>query len=394
MLRSFKYSLVFLSLMACTDVGLNKETNSNQVDDNNACDFKAKVKYAKGFSIDIKENYKEIKVYNPWKNDEILRSYALVPRDKDLPSDLPKDAIIVRIPVRSIALFSNIHVGALLKLGLEDKLVGMTRANKVYNPDLYAKVMKGEIVSLGGAHNKNIDIEKILELEPELIMLSAFNEVKSGETRLENMGFKLAYALNWMEATPLGRAEWMKFVAAFFNKGSEANVIFDKIEANYLQLKQLTAHVKRKTNVLMGWSYKGTWYMPGGQNYMVSYLRDAGADYFLFDDDTRGNIPMSVEAVLDECIHADMWIYPGICKSMNEIEYGGEIFTQFEAYKKGEVYNIYKRKNQYGGSDWWENGCVNPDVVLRDFIKVLHPDLLPQDSTFFISKLKWENNES
>ena len=107
------------------------------------------------------------------------------------------------------------------------------------------------------------------------------------------------------------------------------------METNYLNLKELAVHAKRKTNVLLGWSYKGTWFVPGGQNYLVSYLRDAGANYFLFDDDTRGNIPMSVESVLDECQNADMWIYPGMCKNMNEVENGGEIFTQFKAYQNG-----------------------------------------------------------
>ncbi len=354
-------------------------------------DFKPNIRYAKGFRITPFDGGEIIELYNPWKNNEILRTYVLVPRSNYLPKDLPENAIIVRTPVRSIALFSNTQIGPLVSLGLADKIVGMTRANKVYNPDLYAKVLKGEIVSLGGAHNKNIDIERILELEPDLIILSAFNEVKSGETRLEDMGLKLAYALNWMETTPLGRAEWIKFVAAFFEKGFKANAIFDEVETNYLNLKELAVHAKRKTNVLLGWSYKGTWFVPGGQNYLVSYLRDAGANYFLFDDDTRGNIPMSVESVLDECQNADMWIYPGMCKSMNEVENGGEIFTQFKAYQKGEVYNIYKRKSQYGGSDWWEKGCVRPDIVLKDFIKVLHPELLSkQDSTYFISKLKWE----
>ncbi len=392
-LRFLMCSFLSVSLIACVGGGSVKKKELESCDENVVSDFKAKVKYAKGFSIDFKGDYNEIKVFSPWKNDEILRTYALVPRDKELPTSLPKGATVVRTPVRSIALLSNIYVGSLLKLGLEDKLIGLTRANKVYDAGLNAKVMKGEIHNLGGAHNKNIDVERILELEPELIMLSAFNEVKSGESRLEEMGFNLAYGLSWMEITPLGRAEWMKFVAAFFNKGADAKRIFDEIESNYLELKQLTAQVKRKTNVLLGWSYGGVWYMPGGHNYMVGYLRDAGADYFLLDDDTRGNIPMSVESVLDECLDADMWIYPGLSKSMNEVENGGEIFTQFKPYKNGEVYNIYKRMNKYGGSDWWEGGCVNPDRVLKDFIKVLHPELLPQDSTYFISKLKWDSKE-
>jgi len=211
--------------------------------------------------------------------------------------------------------------------------------------------------------------------------------VKSGESHLDQIGFKLAYALNWMEDTPLARAEWIKFIAAFFNKDKEADEFFNKVEGNYNEIRKLAEKVEKKASVLMGWSYKGIWYMPGGQNYMVSYLRDAGADYFLFADSTRGNIPMSVENVLDNCNDADIWIYPGICKSRQDIENAGEVFTQFKAFRDHEVYNIYKRSNARGGSDWWETATIRPDIVLKDFIKILHPEILPQDSTYFISKL-------
>jgi len=133
--------------------------------------------------------------------------------------------------------------------------------------------------------------------------------------------------------------------------------------------------------------------MPGGRNYMVSYLRDAGANYFLYDDESRGNIPMSVESVLESCNNTDVWIYPGVCKSLNDIENGGEIFTQFKPFKQKEIYNIYKRTNATGGSDWWERGSVNPDVALKDFIKILHPELLPNDTTYFFSKLHFLNKK-
>ncbi|MFA8433376.1 MAG: ABC transporter substrate-binding protein [Marinifilaceae bacterium] len=389
MIRLIVCGLVLLGLTACGGSGSGKRANQEEKGVSKGFDFNARVTYAKGFSIARRENYKEITVYNPWKNDDVLRKYALIPRGEDVPEGLDPKITVVKVPVKTVAIFSNTQIGPLLKLGLEDKLVGMTRAGKVYDKGLLERVEKGDIAQLGGAHNKNINVEKIVELDPELILLSAFNEVKAGETRLDEIGFKLAYALNWMEATPLGRAEWMKFIAAFFNKGAEADSIFNRIEDNYNQLRQIARNVKTKPTVLLGWSYRGTWYMPGGQNYMVSYLRDAGANYFLFDDDTRGNIPMSVETVLDQCMHADLWIYPGICKNMDDVENGGEVFTQFDAYRKGEVYNIYKRMTSQGGSDWWESGCVSPDVVLKDFIKILHPELLPQDTTYFLSKLKW-----
>ncbi|RZT95402.1 iron complex transport system substrate-binding protein [Ancylomarina subtilis] len=387
MWQSCILSVVLLSLTACSEGASTWKKESCFEDDSITSDFKTKVKYARGFSINVKESYKEITVYNPWKNDVVLCKYILFPKGKPLPFFEAENVTYIQTPINSVAVFSNTHIGPLVELGLADKIVGITRANKIYNKRLSVKVKNGEIPSLGGAHNKNIDIEAIVDLNPELIILSAFNEVKSGESHLDQIGFKLAYALNWMEDTPLARAEWIKFVAAFFNKDKEADEFFNKVEGNYNEIRKLAEKVEKKASVLMGWSYKGIWYMPGGQNYMVSYLRDAGADYFLFADSTRGNIPMSVENVLDNCNDADIWIYPGICKSRQDIENAGEVFTQFKAFRDHEVYNIYKRSNARGGSDWWETATIRPDIVLKDFIKILHPEILPQDSTYFISKL-------
>ena len=385
--------LLVLGLNACWSNDSKMQNRIDKVEDQTGYTFMSKVNHAIGFNIEMKNGYKEIKVFNPWNNDEILRKYALVPRGKVVPAEVSKSHVVVNVPVNTVALFSNTHVGPIVKLGLEDNVVGMTRARKVFNEKLFAKVESGKILNLGGAHNKNIDIETIVDLNPDLIILSAYNEVKSGEAQLEEIGLKLAYSINWMEYTPLARAEWMKFTAAFFNKESLADSMFTEIENNYNKLKSRVEKVKQKQDVLLGWSYKGTWFMPGGRNYMVSYLRDAGANYFLYDDESRGNIPMSVESVLESCNNTDVWIYPGVCKSLNDIENGGEIFTQFKPFKQKEIYNIYKRTNATGGSDWWERGSVNPDVALKDFIKILHPELLPNDTTYFFSKLHFLNKK-
>ena len=378
---------VVVTLSSCCNKKQKQKKIEDQQQELKEIAFLPQVKYAKGFSIEIKDGYKEIKVYNPWKNERLLRKYILIPKGRKLERK-ESNATYVETPVESVAIFSNTHIGSLVQLGLVDKIVGMTRANKVFNSVLSEKVKEAKIPNIGGAHNKNLDIETIVELDPELIILSAFNEVKAGETHLDQIGFNMAYALNWMENTPLGRAEWIKFVAAFFDKDEEADAFFNRVQTNYLAMKEQLVHVKKKASVMMGWAYKGTWYMPGGQNYMVNYLRDAGADYFLLNDSTRGSIPMSVESVLDQCNDADVWIYPGVCRKLQDIENAGDLFTQFRAYRKKEVYNIYKRSNEYGGSDWWETATIRPDLVLKDFIKILHPDLLPQDSTYFMSKLQ------
>lgn len=378
---------LIIVIASCKEKKANNKKHFQQNNINSEYVFLPKVKYAKGFSIDIKNGLKEITVYNPWKNNIVLRKYVLIPEGVNV-TEKEEEVSYIQMPVNTVALFSNTHIGPLVELGLTDKIVGLSRAHKIYNAELKQKVNNGQIPDIGGAHNKNLDIEKIMELNPNLILLSAFNEVKSGESHLDQIGFNMAYALNWMEDTPLGRAEWIKFVAAFFNKDKAAADFFDKVVASYKDLAKLAQNVEQKPSVVMGWPYGGTWYVPGGQNYMVNYLRDAGGDYFLFDDNTRGNIPMSVESVLDQCNDADIWIYPSMRRSRKEIEDAGEIFTQFKAFRDHQVYNIYKRAYESGGSDWWETATIRPDIVLKDFIKILHPEILPNDSTYFMSKLQ------
>ncbi|PKQ61812.1 hypothetical protein BZG02_14390 [Labilibaculum filiforme] len=350
--------------------------------------FTPQVKHAKGFSIEVKNGFKEITVYNPWKKDIVLKKYILISQECEVPDDIPENVFYVKTPVKSVALFSNSHIGSFAELGLLDKIVGLTRANRIYNNNLQSRFNKGSLPNLGGAHNTNLDIEKIVELAPELIILSALNEVKAGETHLNKIGFNMAYALNWMESTPLGRAEWIKFIAAFFNKDLEANNFFENVESRYVKLQKMAGKLEKKSSVVMGWSYSGVWYVPGGRNYMVNYLRDAGANYFLLADTTRGSIPMSVESVMDHCSEADIWLSPGQSKSLKEIENADHIYTQFKAYRNGDVYNIYKLLSLSGGSDWWETAPIRPDLVLKDLIKVFHPEILPQDTTYFISKLQ------
>lgn len=376
--------LFIISLFSCKD--------SSSTEDKSGKKAPAEIKietnlYAKGFSVSQKEGYKELLVYKPHDKESLLCRYALVPRGAKIPKNLPPKTVCIRVPVKSIALFSNIHVGALINLGVEDKIIGITRGNSLFDSSLYKRVLSGDITNLGESHNHNIDIEKVIEIQPELILLSTTNSTRIGEEVFVESGLKLAYACSWMEETALGRTEWIKFIALFFNKEALADSIFKEVETNYNSLKKLATNIKGKPNVMLGYCTKGIWQMPGGHFYMVRYLRDAGANYILNEDKSHGYVPVNEEVVLDRWINADTWIYPGPFKNMREVENGREIYKQFKPFKTGEVYNIYNRTSANGGVDWWETGSTRPDIILKDFIKILHPEILPNYKLYYLSKL-------
>jgi iron complex transport system substrate-binding protein len=176
-----------------------------------------------------------------------------------------------------------------------------------------------------------------------------------------------------MESDMLARAEWIKFVAAFYAKEQVADSIFRGIESRYNDVKKLAASQPKQT-VLFNMNYKGTWYLPGANSYAAGLVRDAGAVYNIEGND-RGSKPVNFEQVLDSHANDNVWLNVE-ARTLNELGKADERYKLFKAFKTGEVYNYDKRLNAAGGNDYWESGTVHPDVLLKDEVKILHPNLL------------------
>jgi iron complex transport system substrate-binding protein len=198
---------------------------------------------------------------------------------------------------------------------------------------------------------------------------------------------KVAMNSEYMETSPLGRAEWIKFIAMFFNREADADAIFGEMAQQYEALAAEAAGVTEKPTVFTGAPYGDTWYMPGGGSYVAKYLSDAGAEYLWADDESTGSIPLDFESVYERAADADYWLNTSSWMSIDDALAADARYGEFAALKNGMMYNNNARVNENGGNDYWESGVDNPHLVLADLIKILHPDLVPDHEFVYYRQL-------
>tara|TARA_R110001583_G_scaffold8075_4_gene39423 strand:+ start:18448 stop:19629 length:1182 start_codon:yes stop_codon:yes gene_type:complete len=348
--------------------------------------FESDIKHAKGFKIEMHEGYKELSVLDPWNKGKIFQKYYLIPRGTKGDVNLPSDAQVIEVPVRSIAALSSTQIGILNFLGVTDRIVAVSLPDKVFNEGLSRRVKSGKVIGVG--HNTTLDFERIVDLSPELVMVAGFMKISNDETKLIEAGLPVAFNIEWMESSPLARAEWAKFIAAFFNMEHRADELYTELENRYSKVKSEVKHINDKPDVISGYHYKGVWYMPGGQSYLAQLLRDAKGEYCWFSDSTQGSIPLSFEVVLDKQSGSKIWFGPAHCQSLKEMTNLDERYTLFQAYRDGQVYSVTKRTDDKGANDYYESGVIRPDLLLKDVAKVLHPELFPDYELYFYQKLK------
>ncbi len=347
---------------------------------------KVTLRYAEGFTVEYHENYKVVTVTRPWRNAETTFRYVLVQCGTPAPTGY-EDAQVIQVPVKRIVTLSTTHLPALSKLGLLDRLVGVGNFKYVNSLDVRALIDAGFLEEVGSG--AKVDVEKVVALDPDLVLTFGIgNPERDAHPKLLEAGLKVAINAEYMEGTPLGRSEWIKFIALFFNKEKDAERIFDGIVRRYQAIRDVGEKAEERPTVFAGYMYKGTWYMPGGKSYVAQFLRDAGATYLWAEDETAGSIPLDFEAVYERAADADFWVNVGRAKSLKDLAEADERYTQFKAFQEGNVYNNNKRLNKWGGNDYWESGLANPDIVLADLVSIFHPDLLPQHDRVYYQQLK------
>ena len=382
MLRKIKLSLYILSLSvvlaSCSQQSVSSKNKANK-----------HLKYAQLFTVDqTNQDYTKITVLDPWNNQTIHSTYYLVRKEN---TETPQDGMKIRIPIQSVMVNSATHLGFISLLNEIDKVKGICNSKYVYNSEILQQVKAGKIRDLGDSFNLNT--EQLLMLNPEIIFTTAYNGDKSESEKLTKLNQKPVFNLEWQEASLLGRAEWIKFIALFFDKKEKADSIFNEIENNYLKAKDIVEHTTEKPTVLSGQDFRGTWSLPAGNSYAAQLFRDAKLDYFYQNEKSfQGSIPLSIEEALVYFHKADFWVNVQ-AKSLDELAQENEKYKLFDAFKNKRIYNNNKRSNHLGGNDYWETGVARPDLLLKDLIKIAHPTLLPDYELYFMQKLDRNNHE-
>jgi len=295
--------------------------------------------------------------------------------------------MIIHTPVESFVSLSTTYLPFLGQIDELSSLVAVDAGMYIYNPEVQNWLETGTVSEVGSG--SVINVERLVDLNPDLIMTSAsgFADYDSHPQLLE-AGLKVVINSDYLEQDPLGRAEWGKFIAAFFDQEVEADILFDEMVARYQQAKDLTSDLTDRVTVLTNTAYEGTWYMPGGKSYIAILLADAGADYVFKNLEGSGAQPLDFEIVLEGAKDADYWINVGAITDLSSLAGMDARYADFNAYQDGNVYTYSKRVNEFGAVDYFESGAAAPDLILMDLIKAFYPDLLPEHEFFYYQALQ------
>lgn len=324
--------------------------------------------------IDCK-GYTIVEVGNPWNDGALLKRYALVHRDSNVIENYPKDAVVVQVPINSALVYSSVHAGAFRELGCIDAVTGVVDAEYYKIPEVRKGVNDGKIVDAGNSMAPTI--EKIVELSPQAILASPFQN--AGHGAIEKLGIPIIECADYMEVTPLGRAEWIKFLGELLCKRSEATEIYDKVVRDYNALVAKTKDVKEKPVVISEMVTDGVWFLPGGRSYMSRMFTDAGASYPWSNDTSKGSLQLDFATVYDKASDADFWIIKSFEQNFTlaNLESKYPLNKKIEAFSKGGVYVINTVETSF-----FEDFPFHPERLLREYILLFHPGLLEGDTSF------------
>ena len=338
-----------------------------------------KLSYASNFTIQKQKGYTLVTINTPYKNAEKGLLYVLYPRNGEKPS-IEADAYIP-VPIQSIVCTSTTHIPLLDYLDETDKLLGFPTTDYISSKKMRERIDAGKVMELG--IDNAINIEKLIELNPELVMAYTMTNDFGQFNKIQEAGIPVLINAEYMELDPLGRAEWIKLAGLLFGKEAKADSVFRMIESEYVTTKEKVKEIANFPTAMSGSMYSDIWYLPGGNNYAAKLLTDAGFNYLWKQDTTTGFLALSYEAVLDKAHKADYWIGASNFESINEMKEANERYSFFAPFESGKVYSYNKRIGAKGGSEFLELGYLRPDLILKDLVKIGHPELLPEHELFF-----------
>ncbi len=344
------------------------------------------LQYAQGFGVEYFDGYKIVSVRAPGSGTRETLRYVLVQRGRKSPDGF-EGVPRIRIPVRSLITTSTTHLPHIEKLDEVQSLVAVDNIKFVSSEAVKQRFTAGRISEIG--RGRSIDMERVLMLRPDIVFIDAPSQDNAFHP-LQQAGVTAVVNAAYAEPTLLGRVEWLKFVGVFFNKEALAAARFDSVVARYRVRKALTRNlpVDKRPTVFVGSLWRGTWFMSGGKTYAAQLLEEAGADYLWADNESQRSLSLDFETVYEEAHDAEYWItMRNEWRSRNDVVAEDERYGNFRAIKTGNVFNANARLNEHGGNDYWETGFIEPDVLLADLIKILHPDLLPDHQLKYYRKL-------
>ena len=375
--RSFlvsRFSLLLILLSACT---------GNRVAEQGLT--AVPMRYATNLTCERGEGYSLWTLRDPWDSTAVLHRYVLVHDSaaREKISHFTFHFSIINVPARSAGVATAVHCGLLDELGVASAIAGVCEKQYIDLPVVSEGLAAGRIADFGNGMNPTI--ERIIDVAPDVLLLTPF-EHSGGYGRVERLGIPIVECAEYMEVSPLARAEWIRFYAEIFGAEERADSIFKAVEANYLELKTLAAKATERPRLLTEMMYGGQWFVPSGQSTMGIMFADAGADYLFSDLPGQGSTALTFEQVLDQAGEADLWLVK--FNSARPLTYAQlsadyQPYTHFRAFAQRHIWGCDLAHNHF-----YEQTPFHPDRLLRDLVSICHPDLMSGLEPVYYSPLK------
>ncbi len=316
---------------------------------------------------------------NPWQGAEDVEQAYFIRRENEAVPD-GFDGVVIPAGVRRVVCMSSGYVAMLDALGLAECVVGVSGLDFIHCPTIVAR--RDSVCEMG----VEIDYEQLLTLKPDVVMLYGVNEGQTLLTdKLTELGIPYIYIGEYLEETPLGKAEWLRVVAELTDTPERGEQVFNGIEDRYNALCEQVNGVTERPSVMFNTPWNDTWFMPSPRNYMVAFVEDAGGRYVYTQASgaSASSSTVGLETAYALLNEADVWLNPGSVTTLDELIAQNSHFANAKAVRRHTVYNNNLRLNAYGGNDFWESSVVYPDRVLRDLITILHPEILSEEFCYY-----------
>lgn len=370
------FSVIFL--ISCKNVSKNTKDISIP---------KKQIFNAERFSLERKEGYTQLKIFNPWQGaDNITIVYRLQRRNVKLPPGIDPSSVIF-VPVKKIVCMSTTHVAMISALGEEKTIAGVSGKGLIYSKRLIERIKAGFIEDVG--YDTNLNKELILKISPDLVMMYGIGgESDSYTGKIKELGIKVVFDADYLERDPLSKAEWIKvFGALYCKEGLSDSIYLNEVKAYNAIKKYVSENISNRPKVLLGLPYKDTWYISPGNSFINELISDAGGEYLWKDTESAISMPYGIENVYMRAIKADFWLNISTVKTRKEISAIDPRLALLPCFKNGNLYNNNNRITIDGGNDYWESGTVYPHQILQDMASIFHPDLFKDHTFIFYRKI-------
>ncbi len=329
------------------------------------------VQYADGIDVQLR---------NPWDTTQTLHRYWLTETETSGPFP---NSTLVHIPLQSVGVFTAVHCSLIEELGCLNAISGVCEPEYIHNQQIHNRLKEGTITDLGSGLNPNL--ERIMQVMPDAVMPSPFQD-NGGYGRLESIGIPIIECADYMEVSPLARAEWMKFYGLLFGVGDRADSLFAEVEKAYLTEKQIASTTSSRPRLMVDRPYSGTWYTPGGQSTMGILYHDAGADYLWSDTPESGSLALSPERILERAIDADIWLIKynqDTDMTYAQLLSDHPISSEFKAFREHNVFVCNTNVIPF-----YEETPFHPERLLGELLQIFHPELSIFVNNSYFCKLK------